>query len=472
MASVFSLPITVSFSGLLTLSRLAAFDVTLTPATEGIMMVEGGGAIASSGMIEELSGPTDAASGFRSDGPVDVRLPSEIGACGSLMFWFRSDRAYRAGKSERRESIPLAQIGDVVRVSFEQEGNAIKLFVQWDESVDTAIDRHVRVLMPEFPGEEWHHFALHWNEKEGLINVFLDGTPFYWIDERVSAWSNARAATLTLNADRFALADVRVTDEPFQPGELAGIVGESHLGRLDTLLGASDLGTLDAGPLRGNVLYQSSMANADAMEDWRLEGPGRVEYADGWMIMESLSPDGPDGHIVNWCPVDFPTSFVAEWEFQLLSENGLCIAFFSAKGRNGEDLFDPALQPREGIFSRYVKGDIDSYHISYFADTPLNPRLTTNLRKNFGLNLVASGPAGVPANSSAIHKVTLVKEGARIRMAVDGRVIIDFTDDGETFGPVLREGKIGLRQMQWTKGRYRNFRVSELAITDSPQPSE
>lgn len=56
----------------------------------------------------------------------------------------------------------------------------------------------------------------------------------------------------------------------------------------------------------------------------------------------------------------------------------------------------------------------------------------------------------------------LIKDGAQIIMFVDDRRIIDWTDDGSEYGPVLGGGKMGLRQMQWTHFRYRNFRVWEL----------
>lgn len=35
-------------------------------------------------------------------------------------------------------------------------------------------------------------------------------------------------------------------------------------------------------------------------------------------------------------------------------------------------------------------------------------------------------------------------------MFIDGRKIIDWQDDGQKYGPVLRDGKMGFRQMQWT----------------------
>jgi hypothetical protein len=410
-----------------------------------------------------VPGPQEGAEGFRASDPITSELDGQIQQRGSLMFWFRPDRGYAAGASEKPESIPLVDLGGLARVSFEQQGNAINLFVRWDDSVDSANDRHIRVLLPKFPDGDWHHFALHWDAETGLINAFLDGSPFYWTDQRVSPWTNVVASTVTLHADRFALADVRVTAEPFVGDDLREIIGEDELGRLDGLLGAADLGRLDVADLRGETLYESAMASAEEVADWRLEGPGEIAFRDGWMEMKSERPDGPEGHIVTWCPEDFPDRFVAEWDFQLLSENGLCIVFLAARGVNGEDLFDPSLAEREGVFQQYVNGDCASYHLSYYADTPLAPRRTTNLRKNPGLSLVASGPAGVAPNSDAVHRVVLVKAGPRIQMAVDGKKIIDFTDDGETFGPALRDGRIGLRQMQWTAARYRNFQVSQLA---------
>ncbi|WP_394366470.1 DUF1961 family protein [Cyclobacterium xiamenense] len=60
-----------------------------------------------------------------------------------------------------------------------------------------------------------------------------------------------------------------------------------------------------------------------------------------------------------------------------------------------------------------------------------------------------------------MHTLRLEKEDSSIRMFIDGRKIIDWTDDGGR-GPVLQDGKIGFRQMQWTHFRYRNFTVWEL----------
>jgi hypothetical protein len=259
-----------------------------------------------------------------------------------------------------------------------------------------------------------------------------------------------------------ALADVRVRPEPFTPAELHALDGPEHAGQLDQLLGAQDLGTLSVGDRVGATLYQNDLSSARAVADWVLEGPAIITFHDGWMEMKSQRPDGPQGHFVHWCPQEFPDRFVAEWEFELIGEKGLCILFFAAKGKGGVDLFDSSLLPRTGIFGQYVIGDIDCYHISYFANTPNEPRRVANLRKNRGFYLLANGPVGVATSRSGLHRALLIKDGPHIQMAVDGRKIIDYVDDGQRAGPAWADGKIGFRQMQWTSARYRNFRVSAL----------
>jgi hypothetical protein len=209
---------------------------------------------------------------------------------------------------------------------------------------------------------------------------------------------------------------------------------------------------------KGEPVYENSLANRGSVKDWVMEGPGELEFRDGWM--EMYSPEEKYHHVF-WCPADFPDSFVAEWEAQNLHNRaGLCIVFFAAGGVNGKDVFDPSFPARNGRFSQYTKGPINSYHISYHANAPNEPgRDHANLRKNSGFHLVQEGNMGIPADSEQVHKLRLVKDGPRIVMFVDGRVIIDWTDDGETFGPALGGGKIGFRQMKWTRFRYRNFKV-------------
>ena len=217
---------------------------------------------------------------------------------------------------------------------------------------------------------------------------------------------------------------------------------------------------------KGKLLYNNSLATSEKVNDWILEGPAKIEFKNNWIHI--FSPN-EEGHHVFWCPIDFPENFIAEWEVKNQEiDAGLCIIFFAAKGLKGESIFDASMPKRKlGTFTDYTKGSMNDYHISYYANGRDNPnRETANLRKNKGFNLVQTGEIGIPVQSTAIHKMKLIKQEGKILMYIDDRKIIDWIDDGIKYGKILQDGKIGFRQMQWTHFAYRNFKVWEnLTIT-------
>jgi hypothetical protein len=214
--------------------------------------------------------------------------------------------------------------------------------------------------------------------------------------------------------------------------------------------------------IKGNLIYRNSLARNGDIADWKMEGPGLTEFKNGWL--EMFSPR-EEGHHVLWCPENFPGSFIAQWEVRNMeTDAGLCIIFFSAKGKKGEDIFDPSFPKRDGVFSQYTKSEyFNNYHISYYANGKDNrTKEVAHLRKNSGFNKVQVGEPGIPVHSEEIHKMTLIKDGGHIIMYVDKRKIIDWTDGGKEYGPVLQDGKMGFRQMKWTRFGYRNFKVWSL----------
>jgi hypothetical protein len=213
---------------------------------------------------------------------------------------------------------------------------------------------------------------------------------------------------------------------------------------------------------KGTLLYTNQFNQSTDLKDWTMEGPGTSEIKEGSLHMYSPNEEG---HHVFWCPVDFPASFIAEWDAQdIETDAGLCIIFFAAKGLKGESIFDSSMPKRStGVFTDYTKGAMNSYHISYYANAKDDPhRDTSHLRKNKGFFLVQQGKAGIPILSTEWHHLKLVKDQQHIIMYVDDREIINWTDDGKTYGPILTDGKIGFRQMKWTHFAYKNFSVWNL----------
>lgn len=213
--------------------------------------------------------------------------------------------------------------------------------------------------------------------------------------------------------------------------------------------------------LKGKLIYANSLSDSGQLQDWVMEGPGRLSFSDGWMDM--YSPNKKWDHVL-WCPADFPESFIAEWDLQNREiQEGLVIIFFAAKGAGNRDIFDKSMPARDGTFKYYNRGEMNCYHISYYANNPKLPdRGNSHLRKDPSFALLQTGAEGIPAKSTGIHHVCLIKKQGRIVMYVDNNKIIDYNDEGKENGPVYGAGKIGFRQMRWSHFRYRDFKVWNL----------
>jgi hypothetical protein len=213
-------------------------------------------------------------------------------------------------------------------------------------------------------------------------------------------------------------------------------------------------------------VYTATFDNDDALADWKLEGGKRVSIADGKLVLENDS-GGPesaasDGHLVCWLTKEMPADFLLEFKVRPVDRRkGLNIVFFNARGLHGKSIFDPALKPRSGIFAQYHSGDLNNYHISYWA----GERGHANVRKNAGFHLVATGnDLVVPAPADSFQTIRLYKRSGAIRLMVEDVIAVAFDDDGKTYGPVwTHSGWIGLRQMAHTiRCEYDDLKIFPL----------
>ena len=216
------------------------------------------------------------------------------------------------------------------------------------------------------------------------------------------------------------------------------------------------------------TIYFNPLSKQEDVVEFVLEGEARVSFENESMRLQNLLDDGlgQKANFAFWCPEDFPENIEICWEFKPVREPGLCIMFFSAKGKSGESIFSENMVKRNGEYDKYHSGDINCYHISYFRRKWESERRfhTCNLRKSAGFYLTAQGADPLPGieDSKGFYSIRIVKLEGHISFFIEGLMIFEWFDNGSEYGAVLNGGKIGFRQMAPLIGEYRNLKINEI----------
>lgn len=389
-------------------------------------------------------------------------LAEPISQTGTITFELHTDKTYFNGQGQENYSQNLVKLPGVMDISFRRVDEVVNLSWTWKRNSKTFYD--IIVDFSELPGPETYFLQYTWDSALGRSEAYINGQPLR-VPGAVFApwWVEHTADNIIVGSGSLKVENLVVSSEYTPPQEALAAVDPKYTARHTELTGPVKMSPpIDISKRSGKVLYQSRMDTPESVKGWVKEGPVHIRFTEAAMLMRSVDFSG---HIVFWCPENFPDSFVAEWEFQPLSHYGLAIVFFAAKGEQGQDIFDPALEKRDGNFIQYIKGDINSYHISYFANIEnfQMGRTDSNLRKNNHFYRVGSGSIAIKPDSKRWHQIRLVKDGNRIQLSADGEIKIDWTDDDpQRYGPPHKDGKIGFRQMAPTIGCYKNFHVWAL----------
>ncbi|KAF9878246.1 YesU protein [Colletotrichum karsti] len=223
--------------------------------------------------------------------------------------------------------------------------------------------------------------------------------------------------------------------------------------------------TFAAATMAEQLLYSNALNSTADISTWVAEGPLTAAAVNG--TLELSGAGNPDDYFVYWVPEVFPDGIRITWEFSPRNEPGLAMFFFGAAAANGTGgIFDPSLAPRNGSYPQYHSSDIRTLHASYFRRRWPEERafLLANLRKSPGFHLVSQGADPLPPvadAAGAFYKIEVIKDKREVKFRINDLPIFEFYDDKST-GPVVRDGRIGFRQMQPLVARYRNLQVWKL----------
>lgn len=227
---------------------------------------------------------------------------------------------------------------------------------------------------------------------------------------------------------------------------------------------AATLSAQQAEYVRGELLATEDFNQG--LRGWQAEGDINARIEDGRLRFESTEKSAvKKGNI--WWKQRFEGPLRIEFDYQSITEHGLTMFWFNSRGRGGKDLLK---QKRTGDYLEYVFGEMDGYHVTFhrFGSG------VSNLRKSRGFHLLSSVPDPIPPDDLRVHHIAVSVLGNRIVVEVDGRVLHDFTDEGQPCagpeewvhtlpckgtGGIFTSGYIGIRHTDRQAAFYDNFRV-------------
>lgn len=401
------------------------------------------------------------------DAVMDEKNP--VNQQGTVSFVLHTDRHYQNGQNEQDFQQVLLELPGLGKSILQKSSYGIFLIFAWEKQSDHS---GFYMLLSELPGPEQYVLQFTWDADKGFAEGYINGIPYR--TEKFNDYApwkvNGSATGFTVPAGPNKITDIKISSKYLGESELKKLIPESFTGKNSTALFEQETpAPVTVKKRKGRLLYTSSLGRKTDVKDWVLEGPGVLTFNDDKMILQSSIPNPPDGstgHFNLWCPVAFPEKIVVEWEFQPLSDHGVCHLFFGAAGTKGENVFDPALPKRDGHFQQYINGAVKNYYIIYFSNRRLSRTTnfaTTWLVKSVKPSLLTLGKVAVSPVQKKFHRMCLVKDGSHIQLLADGEVCLDYVDPGnERTGKVIGGGHISFRQMAVTKAAYRNFKVWEL----------
>jgi hypothetical protein len=137
-----------------------------------------------------------------------------------------------------------------------------------------------------------------------------------------------------------------------------------------------------------------------------------------------------------------------------------------ASGMNREDFMaDYPLRTSGKMLTVYGE-DVRNYHWEYYREMSdmRNDVSNSALMKNPFLYPLSFSALTTPVEKNTWHKLQFLQIGNKLTGAIDGVIMVEFTDDGFTNnGPVYNYGRIAIRCMLHSKLLFRNLRVYNRA---------
>jgi hypothetical protein len=329
-----------------------------------------------------------------------------------------------------------------------------------------------RALVPATPMRQhhWYHVAVAWDTSRGLVEMYLNGE---WLNGADGMRPDEVRDALYIGNPLMCLADLRLAPRRLEPAVVQQCFEAERAGSgrvtdpgVEQILHGHSCGRLEPDTSGYTRIAAETLTDPAEVERWTRHGPDDMAVKEcratpEGMLLET-HPTWDDQNLCYlWSPYWYEGDFILRYKFRVESDLGLAIVVFDASTHDRQDVVDQPNYPITGAMIT-INRRVRCYWWEYMRRTPPVPhdRCTHLLAKGPYQRPLADNVRTNLPQRDVWHELVVQREAGRVRCGIDGDCIADVRDDpGLGHGPVHNCGRIGLRHMQRTRVRYRDFEL-------------
>ncbi len=332
-----------------------------------------------------------------------------------------------------------------------------------------------------FKRASWYQICVIWNKAQNIFNIYMNGVLVSSANSGVAMQWEKAGEVLYVGNTAMAFSDVKFYDTCMSVEEIVEVFESENKcpdEELQAELRKQYLGQgLQEGAFSPNQEWKCkldlSFTKEEDLKEFYFQGNTECPHiTEEGLLIDTVRKEIPlypeDGEIMDknnmymWSEKSFEGDLYVEFEFMPKLHNGFGIAIFQASGLQREDFMNDYKRRRTGTMSMLLWENIRSYSWGFFREMD-------DVRDDVETHIFMKNPWIKPLNFqcgekrmklNTWYKAQFIQEGNRLRALLNGKVLLDVTDDGFTNnGPVLNCGHFGLRCMKRTQMMFKNLKI-------------
>ncbi|WKN44955.1 DUF1961 family protein [Tunicatimonas pelagia] len=318
----------------------------------------------------------------------------------------------------------------------------------------------------------WYHVTLTWDKPKQQLRLYVNGVRMGFLDQAGNF--DPVPDTLFVGNPMMVMRDLTFTSEVPTEDEVRDFYQNNRPKQNE--LADEDIAkavfVYEKPPLNlkrdssWQETYTCDFTKPEDVDTWLFQSGDKfrdkfeLQTSDEGLLIRTPDIIDTESRMYLWSPRTFSGDLWLEFDFQVVSDQGLALVAICASGPRGEDFTQDYGITKTGSM-QFMLDDIRDYHWEFM-------RRVEVMRTDVETQYVAKNPWHWRMHYSVFprleqnqwHRLRLVKIGNRLHGSINGETIFDVEDDASlNNGPVLSLGRIGIRQMYNTAMRYRNLVV-------------